>query len=157
TSMAAPVVSGVVALMLQANPSLTPNLVKAILQYTAQIYPQYDPLTEGAGFLNAQAAVALATFLGGPEGSVSPHRANWRGLLIWGNQQLRGGTLTAAANAWPAGVTWGAALTPSGQNIEWGLLCSEAGCSATTQDAWRSTCVDETCSAFQWGPAAQNV
>ena len=36
--MAAPVVSGTVALMLQANPTLTPNLVKAILQYTAQSY-----------------------------------------------------------------------------------------------------------------------
>ena len=35
TSMAAPVVSGTVALMLQANPALTPNEVKAILQYTA--------------------------------------------------------------------------------------------------------------------------
>ena len=34
--MAAPVVSGTVALMMQANPSLTPNMVKAILQYTAQ-------------------------------------------------------------------------------------------------------------------------
>ena len=32
--MAAPVVSGTVALMLQANPSLTPNAVKAILAYT---------------------------------------------------------------------------------------------------------------------------
>ena len=49
TSMAAPVVSGTVALMLQANPGLTPNLVKAILEYTAQVYPNYDPLTEGAG------------------------------------------------------------------------------------------------------------
>src|SRR5678815_4779611 len=39
TSMAAPVVSGTVALMMQANPNLTPNLVKAILQYTAQSYP----------------------------------------------------------------------------------------------------------------------
>ena len=36
--MAAPVVTGTVALMLQANPPLTPNLVKAILQYTAQAY-----------------------------------------------------------------------------------------------------------------------
>ena len=34
--MAAPVVSGTIALMLQANPALTPNPVKAILQYTAE-------------------------------------------------------------------------------------------------------------------------
>jgi serine protease AprX len=47
TSMSAPVVSGTVALMLQANPALTPNQVKAILQYTAEVYPSYDPLTEG--------------------------------------------------------------------------------------------------------------
>ena len=33
---AAPVVAGTVALMLQANPALTPNAVKAILQYTAE-------------------------------------------------------------------------------------------------------------------------
>ncbi len=36
TSFATPVVSGVVALLLQANPGLTPPLVKAILQYTAE-------------------------------------------------------------------------------------------------------------------------
>ena len=35
TSMAAPHVAGVAALMLQANPALTPNAIKAILQYTA--------------------------------------------------------------------------------------------------------------------------
>ena len=62
TSMAAPVVSGTVALMLQANPNLTPNLVKAILQYTAQVYPSYSALTEGAGFLNTKGAVELSRF-----------------------------------------------------------------------------------------------
>src|SRR3989441_7194483 len=36
TSMASPVVAGAAALLLQANPSLTPNMVKAILEYTAQ-------------------------------------------------------------------------------------------------------------------------
>jgi serine protease AprX len=62
TSMAAPVVSGTVALMLQANPTLTPNLIKAILQYTAQVYPGYNALQQGAGFLNTWGAVRLAKF-----------------------------------------------------------------------------------------------
>ena len=35
TSMAAGVASGVVALVLQANHGLTPNAVKAVLEYTA--------------------------------------------------------------------------------------------------------------------------
>ena len=65
TSMASPVVAGAVALMMQANPKLTPNLVKAILQYTAQDY-HYDALTQGAGFLNAKGAVDLAKFLANP-------------------------------------------------------------------------------------------
>jgi serine protease AprX len=39
TSIAAPAVAGTAALLLQANPGLTPPLVKAILQYTAQPLP----------------------------------------------------------------------------------------------------------------------
>ncbi len=77
TSMAAPVVSGVVAQMLQVNPGLTPNAVKAILQYTSQVYPGYDALTEGAGFLNAIGAVtARAVFRDretGRQGADSEH------------------------------------------------------------------------------------
>ncbi len=65
TSMAAPVVSGTVALMFQANPNLTPNLVKAILQYTAQEYDGYSPLRQGAGFLNTLGAVRLVQVLQG--------------------------------------------------------------------------------------------
>ena len=54
--MAAPVVAGTVALMLQANPALTPEAVKAILQTTAETQqPDTDQLAQGAGFLNARA------------------------------------------------------------------------------------------------------
>src|SRR5262249_58841138 len=60
TSMAAPVVSGTAALMLQANPSLTPNAVKAILAYTAQRMSQPNILEQGNGYLNAEGAVRLA-------------------------------------------------------------------------------------------------
>ena len=51
--------------MLQANPTLTPNLVKAILQYTAEANADVDVLTQGAGFLNARGAVTLAQVLQG--------------------------------------------------------------------------------------------
>ena len=61
TSMAAPIVAGTVALMLHANPSLSPAHVKAILQRTAESSGRYDHFTQGAGFLNARAAVELAS------------------------------------------------------------------------------------------------
>jgi subtilisin family serine protease len=63
TSVAAPVVSGAVALMLQANPGLTPPLVKAILQYTAQPLPDANILQQGVGLLNIEGAVRLAAAL----------------------------------------------------------------------------------------------
>ena len=48
--------------MLQANPNLTPNLIKAILQYTATIKPDVSPLRQGGGFMNTLGAVSLAKF-----------------------------------------------------------------------------------------------
>src|SRR4029077_9297019 len=97
TSMAAPVVSGTVALMLQANPALTPNQVKAILQYTAQLYPGYDRLTEGAGFLNTRGAVTLARFFAAPANNAYPTSADWGAQVIWGNNLYQGGRLSADA------------------------------------------------------------
>jgi serine protease AprX len=62
TSFAAPHVSGTAALMLQANPSLTPDQVKAILQQTATPMLGYSTYEVGAGYLNAYAAVREAAF-----------------------------------------------------------------------------------------------
>ena len=123
TSMAAPVVSGTVALMLQANPSLTPNLVKAILQYTAQIYPSYNALTQGAGFLNAQGAVQLARFFRTAQyGSRLTIPSEWGRRVIWGNHRLSGGVIRPNANAFQLGTTWGSAFDRDGDNIVWGTL-----------------------------------
>ena len=152
TSMAAPVVSGTVALMLQANPSLTPNQVKAILQYTAQVYPRYDPLTEGAGFLNAKGAVDLARAIATGTPAFSPE---WSGQMIWGNRLVTGGWLTSDANAWSSDVTWGSSTTRNGQPIEFGLRCAaptcEGGATAWTIDpgfrnvVWGSKCGHSDC------------
>lgn len=63
TSVAVPVVSGAVALMLQANPNLTPSLVKSILMYSAQQLPGFNTLEQGAGALNVHGAVSLAKLI----------------------------------------------------------------------------------------------
>jgi serine protease AprX len=132
TSMAAPVVSGTVALMLQANPSLTPNLIKAILQYTAEIYPGYNPLEEGAGFLNALGAVRLAKYYASAHtaGEAVPIEPIWGRQIFWGNHRLRNGFMLPTANAWQNGVLWGAAKTmgDTGDNIVWGTACGGGDC-----------------------------
>ncbi|MFL6228459.1 MAG: S8 family serine peptidase [Pyrinomonadaceae bacterium] len=62
TSFSAPQVAGAIALMLEANPRLTPSQVKDILQRTATPLAPYYPHEVGAGMLNAYAAVVEAEF-----------------------------------------------------------------------------------------------
>ena len=122
TSMAAPVVTGTVALMLQANPTLTPNLVKALLQYTAQVYPGYSPLRQGAGFLNTLGAVRLAKYYANPHvGDRMPVQKVWSRQINWGSHRLTG-FIRPSANAWATNIVWGTAKTlgADGDNIVWG-------------------------------------
>lgn len=60
TSMSAPHVAGVVALMLEANPALTPDQVKALLVQTASPVPGCPVWDCGAGTVDALAAVTAA-------------------------------------------------------------------------------------------------
>ncbi len=60
TSMATPHVSGILALMFEANPDLTPAQAKAILEDTATNMTGRLAWEAGAGHVNAYAAVAAA-------------------------------------------------------------------------------------------------
>jgi serine protease AprX len=62
TSFSAPQVAGAIALMLEANPLLTPGEVRDILRRTATPLPPYYNHEVGAGMLNAHAAVLEAAF-----------------------------------------------------------------------------------------------
>jgi serine protease AprX len=81
TSYSAPQVAGAIALMLEANPKLTPAQIRDILQRTATPLPAYYPYEVGAGLLNAQAAVLEAAF---------PHRhfGGWRGTAYQGQVEF---------------------------------------------------------------------
>lgn len=60
TSVAAPLVAGVAACMLQANPRLTPPLVRRVLLAAARPVPGAPRERQGAGAIDAGQAVALA-------------------------------------------------------------------------------------------------
>jgi serine protease AprX len=127
TSMATPVVAGTVALMLEANPHLTPNAVKAILQYTAQSHTGENVFAQGAGFLNAKGAVRLAKFFAAPQNGVGYMRdtiegesIKWARHIVWGNYLITGGMPLPGSNAWATNQTWGAIKTQTGQPVVWG-------------------------------------
>jgi serine protease AprX len=119
TSMAAPVVTGTVALMLQANPELSPDQVKAILQLTAQSSASYDRMTQGAGFLDAKRAIELAR-----EWAVPATSTTWTttgggatdtdGDSVWGTDDGSGG------------VVWGTG--DDGEGVVWGTSCTDPSC-----------------------------
>ena len=104
TSMAAPVVTGTLALMLEANPQLTPNAVKAILEYTSEDRST-GPFAEGAGLLNAAGAIRLARYfgnplapLGEPGDTIAGAWISWSRHVLWGNVLVEGGLLLPGSN-----------------------------------------------------------
>jgi subtilisin family serine protease len=60
TSMASPVVAGICADIIEANPDLTPAQVKQILMETAKPLPHENRWAQGAGVVDPQAAVSRA-------------------------------------------------------------------------------------------------
>jgi serine protease AprX len=140
TSMATPLVSGAVALILQKNPSLTPDQVKARLmktawkgfnQYTSSAdnygntySNQYDIFTYGAGYLDINAALNNTDLASGvalsptavynsSNGTVSLINTN---SVVWGSTSVVWG---ATSVVWGNSVVWGA-NTIQGTSVVWG-------------------------------------
>ncbi len=63
TSFSAPIVSSIVAQMLEANPTLSPQQVKSILIMTAERLPHYEVDRQGWGVVDPRRAVEMAESL----------------------------------------------------------------------------------------------
>lgn len=103
TSFAAPIVAAVVAQMLEANPSLTPDEVKHILIETANPLPGVERERQGFGVVNPSRAVAAALRRGsGPLASrpVSPWVHGGRVTFTYQNAQARSVRLAGSFTLW---------------------------------------------------------
>src|SRR5215510_1095000 len=120
TSYSAPQVSGTIALMLEANPKLTPAQIRDILQRTATPLPAYYPYEVGAGLLNAQAAVLEAAF-------PRRHFGGWRGPAYQGQVQF-----TTEPQSFSGSV-------PPGQSSDCALDIPVDTLLASVQMAWGDT------------------
>tara|TARA_B100000029_G_scaffold515813_1_gene624819 strand:- start:5966 stop:7909 length:1944 start_codon:yes stop_codon:yes gene_type:complete len=105
TSYATPAVTGVIALVMEANENLTPLQIKEVLKQTAErrgepSAPELDPYWNrdfGWGMVDALAAVELAFHLGemGNEASIDPSIQNHILNLIDSN-----GTINVTGHSW---------------------------------------------------------
>jgi serine protease AprX len=157
TSMATAVASGAIAQMLEAQQvagaydgPLTPNAVKAALQYTALGIRndqgiQYDRLRKGAGSLNGKGAIDVATrfdassngrswltSMPSPWTTIGGQSQTWNQSVIWGSGVIWGSTLVwaesqpwATSVIWGSGVIWGSSLpvaepNPWATSVIWG-------------------------------------
>ena len=166
SSMATAVVSGLVAVMIEANeyaaysryqssgrlkklapyvppPALTPNAIKAMLQYSATPLRDasgnpYDRLTQGAGEVDGLGAVTLAytvdtSKLPGtawmpavtPSTQFGTELHAWSQSIVWGTRLVSGvGLMEVNQLAWSQAMTWGAGEL---DNIVWGTVADGEG------------------------------
>jgi serine protease AprX len=165
SSMATGVVSGLVAAMIEAHdyaaqqrfesslsgrlkklvyeapPALTPNAIKAMLQFSATPLRdangvKYDALTQGTGEVDGLGAIALAyladtTQLPGTAWMTSLPATTqfgtdieaWSQQIIWGTRVVTGPSLIDVNQpVWQATVVWGAGEL---DNIVWGTVSRE--------------------------------
>src|SRR5438270_207053 len=138
TSMATPIIAGAAALMVQKDPTLTPDTIKARMMKTAwkgypgnswaydswgkSYFSQYDAFTIGAGYLDIYSSLKSTDVVNG--GSPSPV-VNFNATtgqatlsnslsITWGNSITRGSSIV-----WGNSIVWGGNCVLS-DSIVWG-------------------------------------
>jgi serine protease AprX len=126
TSMATPIVAGAAALMLQKDPTLTPDTIKARMMKTAwkgypgsstaydtqnrSYFSQYDVFTIGAGYLDVDASMKSTDVVNG--GAASP--------IAKFNATTGQATVSNSLSiTWGNSITWGSSIV-WGNSIVWG-------------------------------------
>jgi serine protease AprX len=126
TSMATPVAAGAAALMLQKDPTLTPDTIKARMMKTAwKGYPQsswgynvfgfgylsqYDVFTIGAGYLDVYAALQNSDVASGS--TASP-------IAVYNSSTGQATLSTSGPVPYGSSITWGSSII-WGNSIVWG-------------------------------------
>jgi len=134
TSMATPVVAGGAALMIQSNPNLTPDTIKARMMRSAwKGYPahgnswgrdvkgnsylsQYDAFTIGSGYFDVQAALGDSTVVSG--GAASP-------IVVFNPLTKTATLLNGSSVVWGQTVVWGQGPLFA-DSVVWGQLTVDA-------------------------------
>jgi serine protease AprX len=164
TSMATPMVSGTAALMLQKDPSLTPDVVKARLMKSAtKNFPAvstatdpvtgdtyttyYDMFTVGAGYLDAWGALNETDTVGSGLSAVSPavsvNSSTGQVTFVSGSHVVWGSN-----SVWDSHVVWGStnlsgSNVVAGSHVVWGSA-TDSGFNVIwgTHVVWGSTTDD---------------
>jgi serine protease AprX len=146
--MAAPIVSGAVALMLQQTPSLTPDQVKARLMKTAwksigqfsyshdsrgNLYNnEYDLFTYGAGYLDVKAALGNTDLAAGVALSQT--------AVLNSNNSVTVTNTTPDSVFAGSSVVWGSTSVVWGNSVVWGsnVLSANSVVWGSTSVVWGS-------------------